>query len=156
MGSSRKRILRRVQKAARDLQPALHAAGEFLHLVLAALPQLEELQQFFRALTAHLVRHVIEHAVNLHVFPRRQFAVEAWILEDDAKAFARPRSGCFCGSSPSSSMAPLVGCSSVVSILMVVVFPAPLGPRKAKISPAATSNETSLTAVKVPNVFTRF
>src|SRR5215831_4843852 len=53
-------------------------------------------------------------------------------------------------------MAPLVGRSSVVSILMVVVFPAPLGPRKAKISPAATSNETSLTAVNEPNVFTRF
>ena len=30
---------------------------------------------------------------------------------------------------------PLVGRSSVVSILMVVVLPAPLGPRKAKISP---------------------
>ena len=30
---------------------------------------------------------------------------------------------------------PLVGRSSVVSILMVVVLPAPFGPRKAKISP---------------------
>ena len=39
---------------------------------------------------------------------------------------------------------------------MVVVLPAPLGPRKAKISPAATSKETSLTAVKEPKVFTRF
>ena len=53
-------------------------------------------------------------------------------------------------------MDPLVGFSSVVSILMVVVLPAPLGPRKAKISPSSTSNETSLTAVKEPNVFTRF
>src|ERR1035438_9560488 len=39
---------------------------------------------------------------------------------------------------------------------MVVVFPAPLGPRKAKISPSATSKETSLTAVNVPKVLTRF
>src|ERR1700748_2701679 len=39
---------------------------------------------------------------------------------------------------------------------MVVVFPAPFGPRKAKISPADTSNETSLTALNEPNVFTRF
>src|ERR1700755_808116 len=53
-------------------------------------------------------------------------------------------------------MLPLVGLSSVVSILMVVVFPAPLGPRKAKISPSATSKETSFTAVKEPKVFTRF
>ena len=36
---------------------------------------------------------------------------------------------------------PAVGASSVVSILMVVVLPAPLGPRKAKISPALTSKE---------------
>src|SRR5215469_7522263 len=52
-------------------------------------------------------------------------------------------------------MEPPVGFRSVVSILMVVVFPAPLGPRKAKISPSSTSNETSLTAVKEPKVFTR-
>ena len=57
-----------VQKSAGDLETALHAAGELLHLVFAALPQFEEFQQFFRALTAHLVRHVIEHAVNFHVF----------------------------------------------------------------------------------------
>src|SRR5579863_9660515 len=53
-------------------------------------------------------------------------------------------------------MLPLVGFRSVVSILIVVVLPAPLGPRNAKISPSSTSKETSLTAVKVPNSFTRF
>src|SRR2546421_2318059 len=37
---------------------------------------------------------------------------------------------------------------------MVVVFPAPLGPRNAKISPARTSKETSLTAVTFPNDLT--
>jgi len=47
-----------------------------------------------------------------------------------------------------------VGWSSVVSILMVVVLPAPFGPRNAKISPARTSNETSLTAMTLPNDFT--
>src|SRR5580698_11010746 len=55
---------------------------------------------------------------------------------------------------PSISRVPLVGASRVVSILMVVVFPAPLGPRKAKISPLATSKETLSTAVKSPNFFT--
>src|SRR5580704_5579888 len=61
-----------------------------------------------------------------------------------------------CGSSPSSSIEPLVGLSSVVSILIVVVLPAPFGPRKAKISPSATSNDTSSTAVNEPKDFTRF
>jgi hypothetical protein len=45
----------------------------------------------------------------------------------------------------------LVGGSNVVNILMVVVFPAPFGPRNAKISPLGTSNEMSLTACVRPN-----
>src|SRR5882757_8030420 len=55
---------------------------------------------------------------------------------------------------PSISSVPLVGANRVVSILIVVVLPAPFGPRKAKISPLATSNDTLSTAVKSPNFFT--
>src|SRR5579862_5443147 len=69
----------------------------------------------------------------------------------------RRASCCFtAGFKPSSSIVPLVGLSSVVSILIVVVFPAPFGPRKAKISPCCTSKEMPFTAVKSPKVFTRF
>src|SRR5262249_28124266 len=53
-------------------------------------------------------------------------------------------------------MDPPVGRIRVVSILIVVVFPAPFGPRNAKISPAFTSNEILSTAVKSPNFFARF
>src|SRR5947209_1660423 len=60
------------------------------------------------------------------------------------------------GSSPSIWIVPLVGVSSVVSILIVVVLPAPFGPRKAKISPALTSSEMSLTANTSPYFLTRF
>src|ERR1700724_114212 len=59
------------------------------------------------------------------------------------------------GLNPSTSTSPLVGLSRVVNILMVVVFPAPFGPRNAKISPAFTSKETSRTAVIEPYFFTR-
>src|SRR5260370_6964674 len=38
---------------------------------------------------------------------------------------------------------------------MVVVLPAPLGPRKAKTSPGWTSNDTSFTAVTAPNDLAR-
>ena len=62
---------------------------------------------------------------------------------------------CVPGSSPSSVSVPVVGRSSVVSILIVVVLPAPLGPRKAKISPRATSNEMSSTACTSPKVLVR-
>src|SRR5881394_642748 len=63
---------------------------------------------------------------------------------------------CVTGLSPSSSSVPLVGRSTVVSILIVVVLPAPFGPRNANVSPWRTSNVTSLTAVTVPNVRTRW
>src|SRR5947208_16718704 len=62
---------------------------------------------------------------------------------------------CLMGSRPSIWMLPLVGVNSVVSILIVVVFPAPLGPRNAKISPAFTSSEMSSTADTSPYFFTR-
>src|SRR5947199_10685546 len=61
---------------------------------------------------------------------------------------------CVVTSRPSSSSEPDVGCNRVVSILMVVVLPAPFGPRNAKISPGRTSKETSLTAMMVPNDLT--
>ena len=41
------------------------------------------------------------------------------------------------------------------NILIVVDLPAPLGPKNANTSPAATENETSLTASKSPKRFTR-
>src|SRR4051812_8801285 len=68
----------------------------------------------------------------------------------------RTSRGFAAGSRPSMAMVPLVGRSRVVSIWMVVVLPAPLGPRKAKISPERTSNEIPPTAVTVPKVLTRF
>ena len=51
---------------------------------------------------------------------------------------------------PATSADPAVGAASVHSILIVVVLPAPLGPRKPKISPGSTSNEISSTAVSSP------
>src|ERR1700726_3498654 len=59
------------------------------------------------------------------------------------------------GSRPSISTWPRVGVSRVVSILIVVVLPAPFGPRKAKISPLSTSKEMPSTAVSRPNVLVR-
>ena len=49
-------------------------------------------------------------------------------------------------SNPMTRAVPAVGISSVVSILTIVVLPAPLGPSKPNSSPAATSNERSSTA----------
>src|SRR5438094_868074 len=48
---------------------------------------------------------------------------------------------------------PEVGCSSPVSILMVVVLPAPLGPRKPNSSPSPIRRFMASTAVSAPNRF---
>src|SRR6266699_460978 len=53
-------------------------------------------------------------------------------------------------SRPSTWAEPPLRGNRPVSILMTVVFPLPLGPRKPKISPFSTRKVTSLTAVKLP------
>src|SRR5712664_771953 len=58
-------------------------------------------------------------------------------------------------SRPSTKAEPLLSGKRPVSILMTVVFPLPLGPRKPKISPFSTRKLTSLTAVKLPKRLTR-
>src|SRR5215208_1315481 len=53
-------------------------------------------------------------------------------------------------SRPATVPRPALGRTRPVSILMVVVFPAPLGPRKPKTSPRRTAKLTASTAVKAP------
>src|SRR5262245_50185906 len=55
---------------------------------------------------------------------------------------------------PSISTRPAVGLSSPAIIRMVVVLPAPFGPRKPWISPGSTSRLTPSTAVKRPYFLT--
>jgi len=50
---------------------------------------------------------------------------------------------------------PSLGFSTLVSILIVVVLPAPLGPRKPKMTPASTANEMWSTAVNQSKRLTR-
>src|SRR5436309_11961249 len=54
---------------------------------------------------------------------------------------------------PLTNASPEVGAIRVHSILIVVVFPAPLGPSKPKTSPFLTLKETSLSAITVLGFF---
>ena len=49
-----------------------------------------------------------------------------------------------------------MGSSSPAIILNTVLFPEPLGPRRAVIFPSGASKETPVTATKSPNFFSRF
>src|SRR5258705_5055733 len=55
-------------------------------------------------------------------------------------------------SMPQMLIAPLVGARLPVSICIVVVLPAPFGPRNPRISPRFNSMLTLLTAVRAPNL----
>src|SRR5258706_2229899 len=65
-------------------------------------------------------------------------------------------SGCRLTSKPPTTARPEVGAISPHSTRMVVDLPAPLGPRKPKISPGCTSRLRSATAVKSPKRFVSF
>jgi hypothetical protein len=54
--------------------------------------------------------------------------------------------GCATTSTPETQARPPVGITRVVSMPTVVVFPAPFGPRRPKISPLRTSMSRSSTA----------
>src|SRR5512138_537240 len=66
-------------------------------------------------------------------------------------AFAKSR----CRSKPAMRTCPRSGRASPTSMRIVVVFPAPFGPRNPKTSPAESSNETSETTSRLPNRFVR-
>src|SRR6185369_11101014 len=57
---------------------------------------------------------------------------------------------------PQMTTRPLVGLMRPTSMRMVVVFPAPFGPRKPKTSPSPIWKETSSTIVRSPMIFVRW
>src|SRR5208337_2895892 len=66
---------------------------------------------------------------------------------------ARTPSGSRSSSRPATRTRPLVGGRNPVIIRIVVVFPAPLGPRKPNTSPSGTKKETSSTTFLSTNRF---
>src|SRR5690349_19193552 len=65
-----------MKKTARYFQAASHPAGKYLHQGVALFPQFKELEQGFCALAANLARNMVEHTMQVHVFPRGQVLVE--------------------------------------------------------------------------------
>src|SRR5919201_2433879 len=67
----------------------------------------------------------------------------------------RTAAGSCMTSTPATRATPAVGVSRVQSMEIVVDLPAPLGPRKPKISPACTSRSMPVTASRSPYFLTR-
>ena len=68
----------------------------------------------------------------------------------------RASTGCSATSNPLTTALPEVGGRKPAIMRIVVVFPAPLGPRKPSTVPLPASKEMSSTATRAPNFFTRF
>ena len=128
---------RRVHQPAGDLQPAAHAAGVRLHAWLAALPEPDHLEDLRMRASVHVALGMpVQLGVEAQVLLGGEVHVERGVLEDepDVAAHVEPLGTM---SWPATTADPAVGSASVQSILMVVDLPAPLGPRKPKISPGA-------------------
>src|SRR6266480_5931807 len=80
-----------MQEPPRNLEPASHPAGKSLDEIVPPVPQLEQPEQRLAALAPDPARHVIEHAVKVHVLPGGQLAVQARILKHDAEALPNLR-----------------------------------------------------------------
>ena len=74
-----------VEQRAGNLEAPLHAAGIGFHEVVPAVPQLDEFEEGVHPLLALAGGHAVENAVNLHVFPAGQLAIETGVLENDAE-----------------------------------------------------------------------
>src|SRR5258708_7875814 len=59
-------------------------------------------------------------------------------------------------SRPLKTTLPDVGLKAPLTMLSIVVLPDPFAPRRPRISPCATSNDTDRSATTPPNCFVRF
>ena len=70
-------------------------------------------------------------------------------MPPDSASFLTSRGCCATSSPATTALPPEIG-DTAVSMRMVEVFPAPLGPNRPKHSPASTEKLTPFTAVKSP------
>ena len=147
VGSSRNSDRRVVQQAARDVQPLAHAARVALDPLLLAAVEADELEQLGDPALLLAGRDAVQLGEVAQVVEPGQPLVEAAVAaEDVADALAAPRARPSTTSWPSTRALPDVGISSVISILIVVVLPAPFGPSSPNSSPSPTSKLTPRTA----------
>src|SRR5690606_12178520 len=74
-----------VHEGTRQLEPALHAAGERPHPATAYLLERGPFQRVLDCPSALLAWDVVEHGVDLQVLARREAVVEGGVLEHHAQ-----------------------------------------------------------------------
>jgi len=118
-------------------QALLPSAGKLGGETIEIRLQTVELDDFIHAALEPVGRQAVDAAVELKIFGDGEIVVETEPLRHIADVLTHG-SGSVRTSMPSTWAFPLVRGKSPVSILMTVVLPLPLGPRKPKISPFRT------------------
>jgi hypothetical protein len=140
-----------VEKTAGNLEASPHPPGKCFDNVIFPVFQLNEVEELGDPLLPHLCRDPVEPPVKVHVFPGGEFFIKALVLEDNTNGFPDPVLITF-----NIVAIPEVGLSMVESMERVVVFPAPLGPSRPKISPCSISKDMLSTATRSLNRRVRF
>ena len=119
--------------------------------LVAPVPQADHLEHLVASAAATTPRvDAVELGVQAQVLLGGEVAVERRVLEDQADVAAHVVALGDDVVAGDAARCRTVGLASVQSMLIVVVLPAPLGPRKPKTSPGATVNETPRTASTSP------
>src|SRR5208337_1704760 len=126
-------------------EPAFHAPGELVDGGVALLGERHKCEQLLHPPFCLCRRDIKVPGIGEKVSCTREVRVKVGFLRDDADPLLIP-AGFISGSMSKTRRAPDVRGETHSIIRMVVVFPAPLGPRKPKISPFFTENRIWLTA----------
>ena len=122
-----------------DGELALHALGVAAELAVGRLGQAERSSSSRARISRSAFAHAVQRRAEAQVVEAGQFGIEVALVRNHADqvlgrlGIARAVDPADAGSCPAS------GRARPVSMLMVVVLPAPLGPRKPNSSPSCTS-----------------
>ena len=144
-----------VQRGLRDFQTTHHAAGIFSNQSFRVGGEVHEFHCFRDARLLLAVRQVVKFGEDEQVLVTGERTVHGHRLRHITDGAANA-DRMVVMEKPATRASPEDGGNSVVSILIVVVLPAPLEPSKPKTSPALTESVSASTAVNVPKQRVRF
>ena len=139
-----------MQQALGDFDPAGQAPGERFGPVAGPVGKPQVVEQCFDPAAQGGPRKAVKITLRHQVFANGQFAVEAGRLKCHADQRANARR-LFGNVNPQKlEPSPAGPARASPGSRNSVVLPPPLGPRRPKISPAATSKPTSCRACRLP------
>ena len=136
--------LRAVEQRLGDLGAACEASRERLDEVVRAVQDGEAPERLRQAAREASAREAVERALYEEVLAHRELPVEA------TPCFLLSAVTFRVGSRPATVNEPDVGGRRVARMRKSVVLPPPFGPRRAKISPRSTANDTRFSATRSP------